>query len=422
MSAPWPAPRARAALRATVDLPGSKSHTNRAFVLAALSDGPSVVRRPLMARDTELMVAALRAMGVRITGDGAAWIVVPGPLHGASVDTGLAGTVMRFVPPVAALALGDVHFDGDEYARERPMATLLDALRQVGVDIDDGGRGALPFTVHGTGSVIGGRVDIDASGSSQFVSALLLAGARWDKGVEIRHVGAQSVPSMTHIAMTVAGLRERGVEVDESVPGVWRVGPGRIVARDADIEPDLSNAAPFLAAALVTSGTVTIAGWPERTTQAGDALRPLLTSMGASVSMGSDGVTVSGGDGVHGLTADLHDVGELTPVLAALCALADGPSRLTGIAHLRGHETDRLAALATELTALGGSVTELDDGLVIEPATLHGGLWHSYADHRIAQAGAVIGLAVDGVTVENIETTRKTLPDFPGMWTSMLDG
>jgi 3-phosphoshikimate 1-carboxyvinyltransferase len=417
---PWAAPRAARPVRARVELPGSKSQTNRVLILAALADGVSRIARPLRARDTMLMADALRALGASIDDDGTDWIVTSGALHGAAIDTGLAGTVMRFVPPLAALADGPVTFDGDAYARERPMATLLDGLRQAGAVVDDEGRGRLPFTIVGSGSLPGGTAHIDASASSQFVSGLLLAGAGYDKGIEVVHTGADDVPSQPHIEMTLSVLRSAGVEAAVTARGVWRVVPGTIRARNWAIEPDLSNAAPFLAAALVTGGTVTVPGWPASTTQAGDALRHLLAAMGADVACTDDGVTVSGSGEIVGLTADLHDVGELTPVLAAVASLASSPSLLRGIGHLRGHETDRLAALAAELTRLGGEVIEHSDGLSILPRPLHGGTWRAYADHRMATAGAVLGLVVDGVAVDDIGATAKTLPDFPGMWTTAL--
>ena len=401
-------------------LPGSKSLTNRLLVLAALADGPSRLVAPLRARDTLLMAGALRALGVDVSDDGTDWVVQPGALHGGRVDAGLAGTVMRFVPPLAALADGAVTFDGDAYARERPMATLLDGLRQAGVDVEDGGTGRLPFTVHGRGAAPGGTVHIDASASSQFVSGLLLCGARYDKGIEIVHTGADAVPSQPHLEMTLQVLRAAGVEAVAGPAGMWRVAPGPVRAGTHPVEPDLSNAAPFLAAALVTGGAVHIPGWPAQTTQAGDALRHLLAAMGADVQLDGDGLTVHGTGVLIGLDADLHDVGELTPVLAAVAALAASPSSLRGIGHLRGHETDRLAALCTELTNLGGDVVEQPDGLTINPQPLHGGTWHAYADHRMATAGAVLGLAVDGVTVDDIDCTSKTLPDFPGLWSALL--
>jgi 3-phosphoshikimate 1-carboxyvinyltransferase len=417
----WPAPLASAPVRATVALPGSKSLTNRVLVLAALAERASRIVAPLRARDTLLMADALRSLGVSVADDGPDWVITPDKLHGGPVNAGLAGTVMRFLPPVAALAHGTSSFDGDPHARTRPMAALLTALRQLGVMVDDGGTGSLPFAVTGTGAVPGGALELDASASSQFISALLLAAPRFDRGIDVRHIG-KPVPSLPHIDMTVAVLRERGVHVDDSHPDRWVVSPGPIRAVDTVVEPDLSNAAPFLAAALVTGGSVTVPGWPGETTQGGDALRGLLEQMGATVSLGGTELTVAGSDRVGPLIADLHDVGELAPVLAALCALADGESHLSGIAHLRGHETDRLAALRTELRALGSDVSETDDGLQIRPAPLHSGTWHSYADHRMATAGAVIGLAVAGVEVQDIDCTTKTLPDFPGMWARLLGG
>ena len=416
----WPAPTPRGPVTSRVSLPGSKSLTNRALVLAALSDGPSVVRRALRSRDTLLMAKALTTLGARVDPSGDDWSVVPGPLQGpAIVDCGLAGTVMRFVPPLAALATGLVAFDGDEHARTRPMGEILRALAAVGVEVRDEGRPALPFTVEGTGAVRGGTVTIDASASSQFVSALLLAGARYDEGIDVRHQG-EAVPSLPHIDMTVAALREHGVEVDAR-PDRWVVHPGPVHAVDVTIEPDLSNAAPFLAAGAVTGGTVTVADWPESTTQAGDALRSILEQMGARVSRGPDGLSVTGEGRLQGVDLDLHDVGELTPAVAALCALAESPSVLRGIAHVRGHETDRLAALATELGRLGGDVREREDGLELRPAPLHGGVFRTYADHRMAHAAVILGLAVPGVLVEDVATTGKTFPDFPGAWSRLVD-
>ncbi|MGW0201045.1 3-phosphoshikimate 1-carboxyvinyltransferase, partial [Nonomuraea sp. NPDC003201] len=384
-----------------------------------------VVRRALRSRDADLMASALRALGATLepadeSAAGVDWHVTPGPIRGgASIDAGLAGTVMRFVPPVAALADGPVAFDGDPHARKRPMGPILDALRSLGARIDND---ALPFTI--SGPLAGGEVTLDASGSSQFVSGLLLTAARFEKGITIRHVGPP-VPSQPHIEMTVEMLRAAGVTVDDSESDVWRVEPGPIAARDMTVEPDLSNAAPFLAAALVTGGTVTIPTWPERTTQPGDALRGLLTAMGATVTRSPDGadlvVTGRPTGEITGIDADLHEVGELTPTIAALAALATTPSRIRGIAHLRGHETDRLAALATEINRLGGDAEETADGLIIRPRPLHGGTFLSYDDHRMATAGAVIGLRVPGVEVENIATTAKTLPEFVRMWDGMLE-
>lgn len=412
----WAAPAATAPVRATVPVPGSKSITNRVLVLAALASAPSTVRGALVSRDTELMAAALRSLGVAVD---LAAEVVPGPLRGgADVDCGLAGTVMRFLPPLAALVDGDVRLDGDAHARTRPMSTVLGALRGLGVDVTGD---ALPFTVHGRGAVDGGEVVLDASASSQFVSGLLLSGARYDAGLVVRHAG-RPVPSRPHLDMTVAMLRHAGVSVDDSEPDVWRVAPGPVAARAWDVEPDLSNATPFLAAAAATAGTVTIPAWPAATTQPGDAIRGVLSRMGCTVTLADGALSVTGPDTLGGVQEDLHEVGELTPTIAALCAVADGPSHLRGIAHLRGHETDRLAALATELGALGCGVVETDDGLRITPAPLTAPerAWRSYADHRMATAGAVLGLVVPGLVVDDVSTTAKTLPGFDAMWAGML--
>ncbi len=418
ISDPWPAPRALAPVDLTVSLPGSKSLTNRALLLAALADGPSVVRRALRSRDTSLMAAALTAIGAAVDTSGDDWTVTPGAFaHDAAVDCGLAGTVMRFVPPIAGLSTGTIAFDGDEHMRNRPVGEILAALRDLGMEISDGDR--LPFTVAGTGSVKGGAVTVDASRSSQFISALLLAGARYEQGIDVRHEGAP-VPSLPHIEMTVEMLRQQGVTVDDSEPDRWTVAPGPVAPIDLAIEPDLSNAAPFLALAAVSGGSVTVRDWPLRTTQAGDALRQILADMGCTVSLDADGLTVVGPAELQGVDLDLHDVGELAPAVAALCALATTPSRLTGIEHIRGHETDRLAALAAELNALGADVTELQDGLEIRPAPLHGGVFHTYADHRMAHAGVIIGAAIDGVRVENVTTTSKTFTDFAPFWAGLL--
>ncbi len=432
----WPAPLADGTVHATVTVPGSKSVTNRALVLAALAAEPGWVRRPLRSRDSQLMADALRALGVGIeetasssSGDGSggeAWRIIPAGLHGpATVDVGNAGTVMRFLPPVATLASGDIRFDGDPRSYERPLGQVISALRTLGARIDDDGRGALPLTVQGGGALEGGVVEIDASNSSQFVSALLLSGPRFNQGVEVRHTGT-ALPSMPHIRMTVEMLRAAGAQVDTpeagGEPNVWRVAPSALLGRDMVVEPDLSNAQPFLAAALITGGTVTVPDWPRRTTQPGDELRRIFTEMGGSCELTDAGLVFSGSGKIHGIDVDLSEVGELTPGIAAVAALADSPSTLRGVAHLRLHETDRLAALTAEINGLGGEVTETADGLHIRPRPLHGGVFRTYDDHRMATAGAVIGLAVEGVQIENVATTAKTLPDFPKMWARMLSG
>ncbi|MDK8846297.1 3-phosphoshikimate 1-carboxyvinyltransferase [Corynebacterium sp. MSK297] len=443
MSNFWAAPYATHPVSHVQAIPGSKSLSNRALVLASLADRPSTILRPLHSRDTQLMAQALRAMGVGVTESPEAITVEPAPLQPATIDCGLAGTVMRFLPPLAALAEGTVDVDGDEQARARPMGPLLDGLRALGIEVEGE---HLPFRIIGAGTPTGGIIEIDASASSQFVSGLLLSAARYTEGVTVRHVG-DSLPSMPHITMTVEMLRAAGVRVDVS-KNQWRVHPGPIQGGTWNIEPDLSNATPFLAAAAVTGGTVTIPQWPSTTTQPGDQIRPILQAMGCQVEFvsaqhphgettvaqqdtgvqaaaehaaaGELRVTGPADGQLRGIDLDMGDIGELAPTVAALAALASSPSKLYGIAHLRGHETDRLAALATEINRVGGDCKERADGLLIRPAQLHGGQWHSYHDHRMATAGAIIGLRVPGIEVENIDTTSKTLPGFAQMWEEMV--
>jgi 3-phosphoshikimate 1-carboxyvinyltransferase len=446
----WAAPTAAGPVRARVRLPASKSITNRALVLAALSERPAQIANPLRARDTLLATAALRAMGSEVTDGGAdqepesaeGWRVVAGqPPAGSrvSVDVGNAGTVLRFLPAVAALTAAEVHFDGDKRIRERPIGPILAALRQLGASIDDGGRGAAPFTVLGHGRVRGGQVTLDASGSSQLISGLLLAAPRFDEGIEIRHEGPP-VPSAPHIAMTVRMLRAAGAEVIETHSGTgagtgsvpagpgrerpdgWQVRPGRLDLGAVTVEPDLSNAGPFLAAALVTGGTLTLPGWPQDSLQAAGPILDVLTRMGARCQAGPDGMTISGTGTVSGITADLRDVAELAPVLTAVAALADTPSEFTGLAHTRRHETDRLAALAKEINTLGGDITELPDGLQVRPRPLRAAAepFGSYDDHRMVMAAAVLGLRVPGIRVANAQTVAKTFPGFSAVWAGML--
>lgn len=419
----WLAPAAPGPLDASVKLPGSKSLNNRELVLSALAIEPTLIIGSLESRDSSLMIEALRALGtqIEVNSDGSI-LVTPGLFdRSATIDCGLAGTVMRFVPPMSVLAHGDVKFDGDEGARRRPMGTTIDSLRALGVEVTDGAdAGSLPFTVHGTGKASGGEISIDASASSQFVSGLLLAASRYENGLTLRHQG-EHLPSMPHIEMTLDCLRKRGVKVSSPEPAVWRVEPGPISGGTASIEPDLSNAGPFLAAAMVAGGSVYIEGWPESTTQVGDEFDGILQQMGASIVRENGGLRITGTGIIHGIDIDLSIGGELTPVIAALAAVADSPTVIRGVAHLRGHETDRLAALATEINRIGGIARETADGLEIDPsANLHGAIWHTYEDHRMATAGAIIGLRVPGIEIEDISTTSKTMPNFAKMWQDML--
>lgn len=430
----YAAPYGATPVSATVHVPGSKSITNRALILAALADGPSTITGALRSRDTDLMIEALRNLGTEIIDvipDNArdnyitqadrrpratTLRVIPHPLTGGHVYCGLAGTLMRFLPGVAALATGDTYFDGDEQAKQRPLATVLDALRDFGVEITGNN---LPFTVSGTGAVQGGDVTIDASASSQFVSGLMLCGARFAHGIRIHHEGKKGVPSQPHLIMTMDMLAKHGIHVDTSAPNTWSVPAGTLHAYDWTVEPDLSNATPFLAAAAVTGGNITIADWPTDTTQPGNAIRDILNRMGCRVELSDAGLTVTGPQQLHGITLDMHSMGELAPTVAALAACADSPTELSGIAHLRGHETNRLNALVMEINRLGGDAEETADGLIIRPAQLQGAEWRSYADHRMATAGAIVGLHVPGVTVQDIETTSKTLPGFADAWSAL---
>ena len=426
----WPAPVATTEIDSSFHLTGSKSISNRALILSALSDSPTHLRSLLDARDTRLMIKGLEALGVEISilgQDAAGNIdvhVTPHFMHGpAQIDVGLAGTVMRFLPPVAALARGDIYFDGDAAARKRPMATLLEALKDLGVSIED--RGRLPFLIHGSGRILGGEVVLDASRSSQFVSALLLSAARCESGATIRHVPADlshssTVPSLPHVQMTIAMLKQHGVVVHSADDNVWHVDPQEIQAIDVDIEGDLSNATPYFAATMVAGGRVTCHDWPKESLQPVDRVCEIFTALGATINRDGSTFTLHGSGTIQGITADLSDVGEIAPTIVALCALAADPSVISGIGHLRGHETDRLAALAREFNALGGDITEGTDQLSIVPRKLSGGIFHTYEDHRMATAGAIIGLRVPGILVENIETTSKTIPDFAQRWQDLL--
>lgn len=429
-----PTPQTVTGSRALVEIPGSKSLTNRYLLLAAIADSPSLIHAPLHSRDSRLMVQALTALGARFeeleTGStfGPDLQVTPIDFSAdagtTSIDVGLAGTVMRFVPPVAALVPGTFTFDGDLHARKRPMGPVIKALRDLGITVTTDGADALPFTLDSTGSIEENLLTIDASESSQFVSALLLAACRFKQGLRLTHTGAP-IPSMPHIEMTLDTMRQVGIEVNYDGSGTWTVAPGGFPGFEVTVEPDLSNAGPFLAAAVVTGTSVTIPRWPSQTTQGGNHWLQILPAFGATCNLEGGELTVTGpaggaSAGYPGLVRDLSEAGELAPTVAALAALAQGPSELSGIAHLRGHETDRLAALTAEINRLGGQAEETADGLRILAPVSSGGLMRTYEDHRMATAGAVMGLAVPGIVVENVETTAKTLPGFTGLWGQML--
>ena len=423
----WPAPLATSPVHGTIGIAGSKSIANRALLLAALANGSSTLTGlPLAARDINLMMTALRSLGIRFEVDvtNRAVHVFPGPLRGpADIDCGLAGTVMRFLPPVAALAEGDIRFDGDPRARERPMAAAILALGDLGVQLSTDNEPRLPFRIHATGSVSGGSVTVDASSSSQFVSAFLLPGCYFEQGIRIHHRG-EPVPSLPHIEMTCRMLQQQGITVtadtEDPTDANWSIAPGTIAPRDRHIEPDISNSLPFAAASLISGGKVELLGWPQAGLQPVSIVRELLSELGGDSVQTDAGLTVRGTGEINGIDRDLSDLGELVPTVVALCALANGPSRLSGIGHISGHETDRLSALANELNRIGGDVSVTSDGLEIHPKPLHGGEWHTYNDHRMATAGAIIGLRVPGIGVENIATTGKTFPEFPELWQKLV--
>ena len=435
----WDAPLAGGPLDATVTVPGSKSLSNRYLLLAALGARPVTLVGLLRSRDTDPMMGALRALGVHCDEDPdvpTTVTVTPpasGRFHGGvDVYCGLAGTVMRFVPGLALFADGPVRFDGDEQAYARPMRPVLDGLVQLGARVEyHGDEGRLPFTITPPADpeAAGPEVSIDSSASSQFISGLLLAGARLPHGLDLRHTGERT-PSLPHIRMTVADLGASGVRVEaDEAARRWRVSPGEVqLPQRVTVEPDLSNAAPFLGAALIASGTVRVPHWPVETTQPGGLLPGYLERMGATVTFPEeDGVrycAVTSDGSIRGLGEfDLTAAGEIAPSLAAVLTFADAPTSMVGIGHLRGHETNRLQALVTEIRRVGGRAEELADGLRIEPVPaeeLHGADMETYADHRMATFAAMLGLRIAGIRVRDIGTTRKTLPDFTGMWSTLL--
>jgi len=419
----WSAPfRASKPISGAINIPGSKSVTNRALVLSALASSPSTLRKGLRSRDTDLMIKALSSLGVKIEIEEDLWKITPAPLMGpAGIDVGNAGTVMRFLPPLASLAKGLISFDGDLRSHQRPLAPVIKALESLGVSIEHQGRYSLPLVINGAGYITGGEVEIDASASSQFLSSLLLVAPLMKQGLRIKNIG-NSLPSKPHIEMTIAMLAQYGAVVDTSIDNQWSVKPTTLSGVDLVIEPDLSNAAVFMAAPILCGGEVIIKDWPKKTTQPGDQLRQIFSEMGGEIDFVDQGLRVRSSGQIRGIDIDLGDVGELTPVIAALASLADSPSYLRGIGHLRLHETDRLSALKNELTALGAEVLEEESALRINPKPMKAGVFHTYEDHRLATAGALIGLAVQGVEVENIETTRKTITDFPALWSQLLNG
>ncbi|QJC21339.1 3-phosphoshikimate 1-carboxyvinyltransferase [Arcanobacterium buesumense] len=438
----WQAPTLPpyARLTSTIRLPGSKSLTARWMILAALARRTTRLVGALDSADTRTMAHALEQLGARVYWNLDACVIKPFPRTstgkiiirgGVRIHAGQAGTVMRFILPLAAMARGPVEIDCADNARHRPIDGLVTALRDLGVHITStqpqsaNGPLAFPFVVHGKGHLAGGTVAVDAQASSQYISALLLAGALMENGLTV-HLKHHLLPSTPHVNMSVEVLAECGISVvvgDHS----WHVEPvphaDLILPQTLTIEPDLSNAGPFLVAAMVSGGDVTIDNWPTQSNQPGMAYLDLLHQAGATFTERTAGkLTCRGPATIAPLSADMHDVGELVPSIAALCAYADGQSHLTNIGHLRGHETDRLHAITQTLAHVGIPAVATTDALIIQgnPRALHAGDLDSYADHRMATCGAILGLRVPGIRVANMEATAKTFPQFVSMWETMV--
>lgn len=467
----WIAPVPSGDLDCRLELPGSKSITNRELVLAALAQGESRLYGVLRARDTDLMISGLRALGADLEVDGTTVSVrSPLPLSAcfsppelvedavpattsparAATDTtiecGLAGTVMRFLPPLAALTNAPVTFTADPQALARPLTEIFDFLTGVGATVKRG-EGTFPFTVTGPLSLtsLPSQLRVDARASSQFLSsAALFAAALTATGRQLSIQACGPIPSAPHLEMTWQCLRRHGLQVQLTA----HTGGDMEVRIDGEgvrpvtvqIEPDLSNAGPFLAAVAICGGKIAIPHWPVGTTQPGDAWRELLTAYGARVRLlaetdhcGTLWLESTGAPG-PGFTRDMSQEGELVPTMAALAAHCSGPSELRGIGHLRGHETDRLVALETELRRCGVWASASADSIRIDPTVKLPGFpadaavagadirMETYHDHRMATFAALMGLRRPGLRVTNIATTAKTLPDFTRLWEEMLTG
>ena len=407
---------------ATVSVPGSKSVTNRALVLAALGDG-CTLRGALRGDDTEVMIDCLRRLGwvvdvdwpaerVAVRRPAGAGLV---PADAADLFVGNSGTTVRFVAALLALGRGVYRLDGVPRMRQRPIEDLLAALRQLGADAaSDAGTGCPPATIR-AGGWPGGRVRVRAEASSQFLSGLLLA-APFGSGETVIEVDGVLV-SEPYVAMTLRMLDRFGLAAVEEEPGVYRVPGGQRSHLAAyEVEPDASSASYFLAAAAVTGGRMTVAGLGRGDVLQGDVrFADVLGEMGCRVERCDGGLTVHGRP-LRGIDADMNDISDTVMTLGAVACFAAGPTTIRNVAHVRHKETDRLAALATELRRLGAGVEEFADGLRIEPRPLRGAAVATYDDHRMAMSLAVVGLRVPGVVVENPACVAKTYPGFWDDW------
>jgi 3-phosphoshikimate 1-carboxyvinyltransferase len=407
-------------LDAAVRPPGSKSITNRALVCAGLAEGTTVLDGVLAADDTEAMVSCLRELGIRVHWDRpASRMVVEGcagrpPSEGAVLDARLSGTTSRFVAPVAALARGTVVLDGGPPLRRRPMADLLDALERLGAGIEPlGDAGHLPVRVDASG-LDGGRIDVAGDVSSQFLSALLLAAPCMRRGLEV-HVSTELV-SRPYVDMTAAVMGAFGAPVDLGALDAGRVDVEPVGYRSPErfgVEADASAASYFLAAAAIAGGRVRVDGVGTGSLQGDVAFASVLERMGVAVTRGPDHIAVEGDRTLRGIDVDMGDISDTAQTLAVVAAFADGPTVVRGIGFIRGKETDRIAAVVTELRRLGIDAREDDDGFTVVPGPVGPATVHTYDDHRMAMSFALLGLRAEGVRIADPGCVAKT---YPGYW------
>ena len=408
--------RATGPLDATVEVPGSKSLTNRALVAAGLARGPSTITGALQADDTEAMVGCLCSLGIDVLADwDAAEVTVTGcdgepPSTDAELDARLSGTTSRFVLPVAALGSGRYTVDGAPPLRQRPFGPTVAALRDLGAHVDEpGGPGLLPLVVSG-GPVAGGEVSLPGDASSQFVSGLLLAAPAMRDGLVV-HVPTALV-SQPYVDMTVEVMRAFGAVVDRPADATWIVAPTGYDGIRYAVEPDASAASYCFAAAAICGGSVTVPGLTRSSNQGDVAFVDVLERMGAEVTHGADHLTVTGTGELRGIELDMADLSDTAQTLAAVAVFADGPTRVTGIGFIRAKETDRIGAVVTELQRCGIDAEEEADGFVVHPGEPRPAVVQTYDDHRMAMSFALLGLRVDGIEIADPDVVGKTFPRY----------
>jgi 3-phosphoshikimate 1-carboxyvinyltransferase len=402
---------------ATVSVPGSKSITNRALLLAGLADGRSGLRNALFSDDTRYMAEALRALGAGVQTDRAsARIVVDGcggrwTAPTADLYVGNAGTAMRFLAAACCLGHGRYRLDGTARMRERPIQDLVDGLRQLGAAIScESASGAPPVVIEAAG-LPGGAIELAAERSSQFLSAVLQVAPYAARDVTITVRGG--LIAAPYVDMTIGVMAAFGARVDRDGARRFHIAGGqRYAGRDYAIEPDASSAHYFLAAAALTGGRVRVRGLCRGSLQGDVRFADLLEQMGARVVWAADAIEVTGPAQIAGIDADLNPISDTAPTLAAIAPFASGPVHIRNVAHLRWQESDRLRAVATELARLGVRVEERDDGLTVWPSPIAPAAVHTYDDHRIAMAFALIGLKVPGIRIEDPGCVAKTFPEY----------